>query len=285
METVISGKDFNLAHTFECGQCFRWNAVRSGEYEGVAGGKAVRLKKRGDEIVIENCSQDDYNSFWKTYFDMERDYAKVKEAVSINPVMKTAVEFGSGIRILRQEFFEALMSYIISQNNSIPNIKRIIECMCAAYGEKISLGEKIVYSFPKPSVLATLTENDFRQLGAGFRDKYLTGAAALVAEGALSYENLCAMPTQQSRAELMKIKGVGNKVCDCVLLFALGKFDLFPTDTWINQVMEESFGTDSVKSAKDAGESLFGEYSGFAQQYLFYWKRQTTLNKKNKTTL
>lgn len=280
MEIIIPNKDFNLTHTFDCGQCFRWNAQEDGSYVGVAGGKAVRMRNRGEEIVIENCSKEDYDSFWKHYLDMERDYGKIKEAVSINDIMKTAVEFGGGIRILRQDFFEALMSYIVSQNNSIPNIKRVVERICASYGNEIDFEGKTYYSFPTPETLAALEEKDFRALGAGFRDRYLVGAARLVAEGALSCETLYAMPTEEARRELMKIKGVGNKVCDCVMLFALGKFDLFPTDTWINQVMGESFGTDGVKSAKSAGESMFGEYSGFAQQYLFYWKRQTTIDKK-----
>ncbi len=281
MEIRLPAKDFNLTHTFECGQCFRWNRDGDGSYRGVAGGRAVRLRSDGGEIIAENCSREDYNGFWKTYLDMDRDYGEIKRAVSVNDVMKTAVEFGGGIRILRQEFFEALISYIISQNNSIPNIKRVVERLCAAYGKEIPFEGRTVYSFPDAETLASLDESDFRALGAGFRDRYISGAAKLAAEGAVSYEALSAMPTEEARRELMKIKGVGNKVCDCVLLFALGKFDLFPTDTWINQVMGESFGTDGVKAAKSAGESLFGEYSGFAQQYLFYWKRQTSIDGKN----
>lgn len=280
MKIEVPNKDFNLIHTFDCGQCFRWNRDFDGSYTGVAGGKAVRMREQGQSIVIENCSKEDYEGFWKNYLDMDRDYEKIKKAVSINDIMKTAVEYGKGIRILRQEFFEALMSYIISQNNSIPNIKRVVERLCAAYGDEIEMEGKVYYSFPAAKTLATLEESDFRALGAGFRDRYLKGASRLVAEGALTYEGLCSMTTEDARRELMKVKGIGNKVCDCVMLFALGKFDLFPTDTWINQVMGESFGTESVKTAKSVGESMFGQYSGFAQQYLFYWKRQTSLDSK-----
>ncbi len=279
METVcVSNKDFNLTHTFDCGQCFRWNRNPDGSYTGVAGGRVVRMRERGGEIVIENCSSRDFNSFWKNYLDLDRDYAGIKTAVSINDVMKTAVSYGGGIRILRQEFFETLISYIISQNNSIPNIKRVVERLCAAYGDPIEFDGKTYYSFPSAQTLAELSDSDFRALGAGFRDRYISGAVKLAAEGAISGEGLSALSTADARKELMKIKGVGNKVCDCVLLFALGKYDLFPTDTWIKKVMEESFSAASVSEAKNAGEQLFGQYSGFAQQYLFYWRRE--LDKK-----
>lgn len=270
---TVPAKDFNLVHTFDCGQCFRWNQNPDGSYTGVAGGRAATLRENGDEIIIENCTDEDFDSFWRDYLDLGRDYGAVKAAVSINDVMRAAVEYGSGIRILRQEFFEALISYIISQNNSIPNIKRVVERLCAAYGKPIDFHGETRYAFPTPEVLASLEVSDFRSLGAGFRDRYISGAAKLVAEGAISRESLCAASTEDARRELMKIKGVGNKVCDCVLLFALGKYDLFPTDTWINKVMAENFDSDSVKGAKSAGEDLFGQYSGFAQQYLFYWRR------------
>lgn len=271
----VSNKDFDLHHTFDCGQCFRWNCDGDGSYSGVAGGRAVRLRQDRDGILIENCTAGDFSSFWKNYFDLDRDYAEVKEAVSVNGLMRTAVSYGEGIRILRQEFFETLISYIISQNNSIPNIKRVVERLCAAYGDPIEFEGGLRYAFPSAERLAALNESDFRGLGAGFRDRYLTGAARLAAEGALDPARLASMPTDEARAELMKIKGVGNKVCDCVLLFALGKFDLFPTDTWIRKVMAESFDAGSVAEAKSEGQRIFGQNAGFAQQYLFYWRRET----------
>ena len=272
--TVAPGRDFNLVHTFDCGQCFRWKRGEDGSYTGVAGGRVARLREQGENIVIENCSEADYSAFWRDYLDLGRDYGEIKRAVSVNDVMRSAVDYGYGIRLLRQEFFETLISYIISQNNSIPNIKRVVERLCAAYGEPIEFDGGTYYSFPSPETLAALEPADFRAIGAGFRDRYISGAARLVASGELSREVLCALPTPDARAELMKVKGVGNKVCDCVMLFALGKYDLFPTDTWINKVMAEKFNTESVKTAKSEGERLFGEYSGFAQQYLFYWRRE-----------
>lgn len=273
--TQVSNKDFDLRHTFDCGQCFRWNRSEDGSYSGVAGGKAVRFRQEGDSILIENCCAADFDSFWKSYLDLDRDYAEVKKAVAVNDLMRTAISYGEGIRILRQEFFEVLISFIISQNNSIPNIKRVVERLCAAYGEPIEFEGETRYAFPTAEKLASLSEADFRALGAGFRDRYLVGAARLAAEGILDPARLTAMPTDEARAELMKVKGVGNKVCDCVLLFALGKFDLFPTDTWIRKVMAESFGAKSALAAKSEGQRIFGQNAGFAQQYLFYWRRET----------
>lgn len=271
----VPDRDFDLTHTFDCGQCFRWNRRPDGSYEGVAGGRAAAFRTEPGAVVIENCDGDGLEAFWRSYLDLDRDYGEIKKAVSVNDLMRTAVGYGAGIRILRQEFFETLMSYIISQNNSIPNIKRVVERLCEAYGEPIETPWGTRRAFPTAERLAVLSEQDFRAVGAGFRDRYLAGAAKLVAEGALDPARLSALPTDEARAELMKIKGVGNKVCDCVLLFSLGKFDLFPTDTWIRKVMEEEFAAGSVSAAKKAGETIFGQNSGFAQQYLFYWRRET----------
>ena len=238
------------------------------------GRRAGRTSSRDGENIVIECDDGDFDAFWREYLDLDRDYGKIKKAVSVNDVMCSAVEYGSGIRLLRQEFFETLISYIISQNNSIPNIKRVVERLCSAYGTGFDFGGETFYAFPKPEALAVLEPADFRALGAGFRDRYISGAARLVASGELSEAALCAMPTSEARKLLMEVKGVGNKVCDCVLLFSLGKYDLFPTDTWINKVMAERFGATSVKTAKSEGERLFGPYSGFAQQYLFYWRRE-----------
>lgn len=274
MEIEISNKDFNLSHTFDCGQCFRWNRNSDGSYLGIAGGRAARLREEKGCIVLECGSRQDFDEFWRFYLDLDRDYGEIKAAVSVNELMKTAVEYGGGIRLLRQEFTETVISYIISQNNSIPNIKRVVERLCAAYGSEVEFQGNVYRAFPSAQALAALDASDFRALGAGFRDRYLAEASRLIADGALSFDALSALPTEDARRELMKVKGIGNKVCDCVLLFSLGKYDLFPTDTWIKKVMEENFAASGAAAAKDAGQRLFGRYSGFAQQYLFYWRRE-----------
>ena len=221
-------------------------------------------------MSIDGCSENDYNLFWKNYLDTERDYSAIKKAVSTNTVMAEAVSFGHGIRILRQEFFETLISFIISQRSSIPKIKSSVEKLCRMCGEKIYFEDKTYYAFPTPEKIASLSEDDIRSIGVGYRAPYILRAARAVTDGILDENKLSGLTTQQARDELLKLYGVGDKVCDCVLLFSLAKYDLFPADVWIKRVMAEDFYTDT---AKKAGEELFGGYSGFAQQYLFYWKK------------
>ena len=271
---VIELKDFIPMQTFECGQCFRWEKDTDGSYVGVAGKRAVRISAEGSKMTVSGCDENDYNAFWKKYLDAERDYESIKKHICINEVMENAVAFGGGIRILRQEFFETLISFIISQRSSIPRIKTCVNRLCEKYGDKIDFEGKTLYTFPTPERLGSLTEADFAALGVGYRAAYIVDAVKRVLSGETDEKFLLNADTKTARAELMKIRGVGDKVCDCVLLFSLGKYDLFPSDVWIKRVMEESFLS---KDAKSSGEKLFGEYSGFAQQYLFYWRRNSKL--------
>ena len=266
----VTIKDFVPEHTFDCGQCFRWGKQPDGSYIGVAGGQAVRIKAEGETVTIDGCSEKDYESFWRKYLDADRDYSEIKTAVSTNDIMKNAVSFGSGIRILRQEFFETLISFIISQRSSIPKIKSSVEKMCRLWGNEIVFEGETYYTFPTPEKIASLAEDDIRSIGVGYRAPYILKAAKAVLDGEIDGERLEALDTPSARNALLSLYGVGDKVCDCVLLFSLAKYDLFPADVWIKRVMEESFES---KDAKALGESLFGKYSGFAQQYLFYWRK------------
>ena len=268
MKVII--KDFVPEHTFDCGQCFRWEKQSDGSFVGVANGQAVRIKADGDCVYIDGITEEDYNSFWKKYLDAERDYTDVKKSVNINETMNKSIQFGYGIRILRQEFFETLISFIISQRSSIPKIKNCVNKLCELYGEKIEFEGDIYYSFPSPEKIAALSEEDIRALGVGYRAPYILKAAQAVVCGEIDAELLEKADTPAAREKLLTLYGVGDKVCDCVLLFSLGKYDLFPSDVWIKRVMDEEFDS---KDAKTAGESQFGLYSGFAQQYLFYWRK------------
>ena len=267
---IIDKKDFNLYDTFECGQCFRWEKDENG-FIGVAGGRCARLEETEDGIAIET-TREDYDRFWVKYFDLERDYGEIKKKVAINEVMKEAVEYGGGIRILRQEFFETLISFIISQRSSIPKIKSTVRKMCEKYGKKIEFDGKEYYAFPESSRLAALSEDEVRLLGVGYRAPYILRAARDVEDGKINEDELLSLPTGEARKRLLQMYGVGDKVCDCVMLFSLAKYDLFPSDVWIKRVMAESFGADE-KNAKSEGESIFGDLSGFAQQYLFFYRR------------
>lgn len=266
---IFSHKDFKLKDTFDCGQCFRWE--EEGEsFVGVAGsfwGKFTPVEK-GIEVITNAPDE----SFWVKYLDMERDYEGIKKKVSINPLMEKAVENGYGIRILKQEFFETLMSFIISQRSSIPKIKNCVKKICERWGDRVEADGVIYYTFPSPQRLIDVTEEDFREIGVGYRAPYLVKCVKMICDGEISEEELNKLSTKEARERLMSLYGVGDKVCDCVMLFSLAKYDLFPSDVWIKRVMCESFGS-SEKTAKEDGEKLFGKYSGFAQQYLFYYRR------------
>lgn len=266
---VISDKDFDLKHTFDCGQCFRWQE-ENGVFIGVAGGRWAQFE-RGDGGILLTTS-DDSPDYWNNYLDMERDYASVKKKVSINPFMEEATRYGSGIRILKQDFFETLMSFIISQRSSIPKIKSSVKKICETYGKKIDGLGKEYYTFPEAEDLKDVSEEDFKRIGVGYRAIYLKKCVEDVLSGRINGEELKNAETYKAREKLLTMHGVGDKVCDCVMLFALSKYDLFPSDVWIKRVMCEEFGS-SEKSAKADGERLFGQLSGFAQQYLFYYRR------------
>ncbi len=263
-------KDFLPEHTFDCGQCFRWAKQEDGSYIGIANQQAVRISMIGEAVEIEGITQSDYENFWKRYLDADRDYSKIKEAVSINDTMIKSVSFGKGIRILRQDFFEALISFIISQRSSIPKIKSCVERLCTLYGKEIHFKGKVFHAFPTAEKIASLSEEEIRSLGVGYRAPYILKAAQAVVSGEINADELESMDTATAREKLLSLYGVGDKVCDCVLLFSLGKYDLFPADVWIKRVMAEEFKSTDAKSA---GETKFGQYSGFAQQYLFYWRK------------
>ena len=258
-------KDFLPLHTFDCGQCFRWNENADGSFTGVVAKRAVNLAYDGKVIKIEGAENKD-EAFFREYLDIDRDYSAIKERVSKNDVMKEAVKFGSGIRILKQDFFESLLSFIISQRSSIPKIKGCIEKISAKYGEEISLSGKRYYTFPDAETLRDVKEKDYAAFGVGYRAKYLEKAVFDVLSGKIDEKKIRALSTVDARNALLSIFGVGNKVADCVLLFGLSRFDSFPVDVWVKRAMDEYF------EGKD-GFELFGEDSGFAQQYLFYKMR------------
>lgn len=272
--------DFELSNVFDCGQCFRWDRVSENSYIGVACGKALLVEKASDSIILHRTSMEDFDKIWRAYFDFERDYTDIKNTLCNDAVLKEAVSFGKGIRILNQEPFEALISFIISASNNIPRIKGIITRLCENFGEEISYMDKTYYTFPTAERLAKETPESLSVIRAGFRDKYIIDAATKVYNGEICLESIRLMTTVDAKAELMKINGVGNKVADCALLFGFGKCDCFPTDVWIKRIMEHCyFGGEetSIKSILQYAEANFGGLGGFAQQYLFYWARENKI--------
>lgn len=258
---------FDPAQTLDCGQAFRWRDITGGDglpvWEGAAGNRFLRLRREGDTLLF-SCSEADFNSFWRSYFDFDRDYeTKRARLASMAPALQEAAAFAPGIRILRQEPWEALCSFIISQNNNIPRIKGIIDRLCSLFGEPI--GGTGFSAFPTPRALARLSPEDLAPLGAGYRAKYLLDCARKVESGEVCLKKIDCSPVEEGRAELRKIQGVGPKVAECALLYGFHKTDCFPMDVWMKRAME------TLLPGHSPGE--FGEDAGLAQQYIFHYSR------------
>ncbi len=273
--------DFKLCDIFDCGQCFRWNLCEDGSYEGVALGRALKIKQEENRVIFFETSEKDFKDIWYDYFDMGRDYGAVRRNLAGDEKLLSAFEFGTGIRILRQQLWECIVSFIISASNNIPRIKKIVELFCSEFGEKIEYMGKVRYAFPTPERTAELSCEDLAVIRAGFRDKYILDAAQkFLTDSEMSYENLSSVSTVQAKKILMRINGVGEKVADCVLLFGLGKYDSFPVDVWMKRIMEMCyFGGEkqSIKTISEFASRHFGDLGGFAQQYLFFYARENKL--------
>ncbi len=277
-------KDFEPKHIFECGQCFRWNKEEDHSYTGVVMGKILNIKKENNVVHFNNTNLQEFHTIWYHYFDLERDYTKIKnELRKIDDYLKNAVEFGEGIRILQQDPWETLISFIISANNNIPRIKRGIEKICKNYGEEI--GEfrgKKYYSFPTIKKMNRLSEENLRGCETGFRALYIKDTTFILSsdeEYIYKFKNL---NTDMCKKELLQFSGVGPKVADCIMLFSMGKYDVFPVDVWVKKVMEEFYLKEemSLNKIREYGIHKFGMLSGFAQQYLFYYARELGIGKK-----
>jgi len=260
---LLNTDSFDIEQTLDCGQCFRWEKVADNAYHGVAYGKALTISQQGNTISLHNCTKEDFKNIWYNYFDLATDYDKVKAELSmVHPILKEAQQYAPGIRILKQEPWEALCSFIISQNNNIPRIKGIIKRLCESYGNSIGEGD---YSFPSADTLSQCTADDLAPLRSGFRAKYIVDACSRVSRGETDLEEIMALPSQLAKTELMKIKGVGPKVADCTMLYGMGKKECFPLDVWMKRAMEVLFPSLTPQS--------FGNNAGIAQQYIFHYSR------------
>lgn len=255
-------RDLDLEQTLDCGQSFRWEKQNDGSFSGVAFGKYVNISLDGTDMIIKNAAPED-EKIWREYFDLELDYGKIRGDISrLHPVLEEAARYAPGIRILRQEPYEALCTFIISQNNNIKRIKGIVVRLCESFGDEIDEG---VYTFPTAERLAELTPDDLAPLRAGFRNRYIIDSAKKIASGEVDLELCKTADYEAARAELMKITGVGVKVADCTLLFGMHRVEAFPVDVWMKRAMEKLF--------PDMTANDFGEYAGIAQQYIFHYSR------------
>lgn len=289
--------EFNLDHIFDCGQCFRWERQADGSYTGTAMGQIVNMRYdidgddeggesdgsgitgTGGTLTIDNCGEKEFDEIWKAYLDLDRDYAAIKEGFSGEEIKKAA-EYGGGIRILKQDFWEALISFIISQNNNIPRIKGCIESLATSFGEKIGeYGGREYFALPEPEVLASLSVEELAVCRLGYRADYLIKTAEQVlAEGgkeAVEARLRKCESFDEAVQELRAFQGVGPKVASCVALFGLGFLDAFPIDVWMRRVMHRLYGIEekNVTQMSEFARENFAPYGGIAQQYLFYYIR------------
>lgn len=270
MDTAIfelcDEKNLNPRRTFDCGQCFRWNEDAEGRWRGVASGKAAVVWAENGRTYIE-CALDDI-FFWRDYLDMDTDYEEARRSIEVCDYLRDCAAYGEGIRILRQDKWEALCSFIISQCNNIPRIKGIVEKLSSLYGDIVAAPWGEARSFPTAERVAQLTEADLAPLRSGYRAPYILAAAKAVASGELDLEETALLPCNEARAELKKLGGVGDKVANCVVLFGLHQLDAFPVDVWIKRAL-------AANMPKGFDPSSLGKYAGLAQQYMFYHARET----------
>ena len=259
---VMDGDAFDPDVTFDCGQCFRWDKRDDGAWCGIAFGHPLTVRNDSSHLLLEGADEKTFEHVFRGYFDLGRDYQAVCELLSDDPILASAIEFAPGIRILRQEPWEALCSFIISQNNNIPRIKGIVSRLCENFGDEICSGQ---YAFPPAERIARLSEHELSPLRSGFRAAYILDAARRVTGGEIDFEAASLLPLDDARKMLMKIKGVGPKVADCALLFGCGRLDAFPIDVWIKRVLARFY--------PDGFPQEYRNYGGIAQQFLFHYAR------------
>lgn len=265
---VTGSSRFSARQTFTCGQCFRWTEQPDGSYLGIVRGLPARVSDQDGALVLSSDEQQ-FAQLWRGYFDCDTDYAAICDSFAVDAFTAAAADFGRGIRILRQEPWEALCTFILSQCNNIPRITGIVDRLCTLLGEPISFEQQTLYAFPSPEQLAICTLEDLASLRAGYRTPYLIAAAQAVCSGTVDFSALSRMDTDAARREIMQLRGVGRKVADCFLLFGLHKLDAFPVDTWMKKAAAYYSG--------DMKQFINSPYAGVYQQYFFFYTRENFL--------
>lgn len=265
--------DFDIKQTLECGQVFRFK-YRDFGYTVYSLDHKADIYCQNDTIKIFTKDK----KYFVNYFDFYTNYDKIKSSLRVYPELKNAIDHGKGIRILNNNPLEMVIEFIISQNNNIPRIKGIIEKICENYGE--DMGD--YYAFPTIDRLKEIPLEFFKSIKCGYRDVYLYDSIKMISSGEVDLDRIKVMPTDLARTELMKLKGVGRKVADCILLFGYHRTDVFPTDTWVVKAYNALYSEKSTNAIKisDFFSEKFGDLSGYAQQYLFYQIREGNLGEK-----
>lgn len=274
---IIHSSNFILKHIAESGQCFRMNPIGDNRYSLIAYDKYIELTQLEEDCVEITCSEEDYEQIWRDYFDMDYDYSKIVTGLSEGQdvFLKNAAYYGSGLRILKQEIFETLISFIISQRKNIPAIKNCIEQLCIRYGERKicnECGGKEYFTFPTPEKLAGAELKELRKTGLGYRDEYILKTSQAVVSGEIDLTSLNQLNSEEAIKQLLSLSGVGIKVANCVSLYGLHHIETFPIDVWIARILKDIY-------RNEFHLELYNGFAGIVQQYMFYYMR----NLKDKT--
>ncbi|MBU3839575.1 MAG: 8-oxoguanine DNA glycosylase [Candidatus Ruminococcus intestinipullorum] len=256
-------KNFSIAQICDSGQCFRM-VQEENRYCIVAGNRYLEIEQEKDEVIFY-CSEEEYDMFWKDYFDLEVDYTAYHKNIEADTYLYRAIQYGDGIRILKQDLWEMIITFIISQQNNIKRIRKCIETISMKYGvKKTALSGREYYAFPTPESLAQATEEELRACGLGYRSKYIVKTAADIRDGVIDFSGIQNMSYEAAKKELLKLYGIGEKVADCICLFALHKLEAFPVDVHIKRVLETQY-------PNGFPFEQYKEYAGVIQQYIFYY--------------
>lgn len=276
-------ENFDAKAIFTCGQAFRWYEEKNGSFTTVHLGRVLNVLNEDDKVIFKGTNLEEFNEIWIDYFDLNTDYQSIRKSLANNKILANAMEYGKGIRILNQNHFEMLISFIISANNMIPRIRKSIEVISMRYGKFICEDEnRKYYSFPTVEELSKATVEELREFAkVGFRDKRIFDTVNMIKNEKIDLDSFESLETDILREELLKFSGVGNKVADCIMLFSYKRGEVFPVDVWIKRVMEELFIKEEtpVKKISKEADRIFGKYAGYAQQYLFYYGREEKIGK------
>ena len=275
-------ENFDAKAIFTCGQAFRWYEEKNGSFTTVHLGRVLNVLNEDDKVIFKGTNLEEFNEIWIDYFDLNTDYQSIRKSLA-NKILANAMEYGKGIRILNQNHFEMLISFIISANNMIPRIRKSIEVISMRYGKFICEDEnRKYYSFPTVEELSKATVEELREFAkVGFRDKRIFDTVNMIKNENIDLDSFENLETDNLREELLRFSGVGNKVADCIMLFSYKRGEVFPVDVWIKRVMEELFIKEEtpVKKISKEADRIFGKYAGYAQQYLFYYGREEKIGK------
>ncbi len=276
-------ENFDAKAIFTCGQAFRWYEEKNGSFTTVHLGRVLNVLNEDDKVIFTGTNLEEFNEIWIDYFDLNTDYQSIRKSLANNKILANAMEYGKGIRILNQNHFEMLISFIISANNMIPRIRKSIEVISMRYGKFICQDEnRKYYSFPTVDELSKATVEELREFAkVGFRDKRIFDTVNMIKNENIDLDSFENLETDNLREELLRFSGVGNKVADCIMLFSYKRGEVFPVDVWIKRVMEELFIKEEtpVKKISKEADRIFGKYAGYAQQYLFYYGREEKIGK------